>query len=356
MHYIPRHIIIENRVADTPAVQRVLSRCPGAVVEFRDTIEEDPSAGETTLFLLRNPGFYFKPCPETPEYVCCNYRILNFASGCPIQCTYCILNGYFRTRSLSFFCDHDRMFAELSASLSSAREFLRIGSGEFTDSLVLDPLTDFSLETIPYFLKQKNALYEIKTKTANIRNLLDFEPGRRVLVSWSVNPPQIQSAEEKGSASLKDRIAAAEACMKQGYLIGFHFDPIIRHSGWAANYGRVIDLIYSRIDPEAIAWISLGCLRFVPELKNVIRERYPETPILYEEFVQGRDGKMRYFRPLREEMYSELIGRIRKHHPEAPVYFCMETPLTWERVMGIPGQTTAGLRDRLDGTQKRFVL
>lgn len=354
MHYLPKKIIIEEAVRSTPVVERVLSRVPGALVEYQDTLIQIPGEKETTLYLSRNPGRYFKPCPQTPIYVCCNYQILNFSTGCPIQCTYCILNGYFETRSMRFFCDHDRMFAELDAAFKSKTGFTRIGSGEFTDSLVLDHLTDFSLSAIPFFLERSNVLFEIKTKTNNISNLLKFDAKRKVVVSWSMNPETVQSLEERGSASLTERLEAAAQCQKQGYMIGFHFDPILRHPGWDKNYQHVVDRIFEKIQPESIAWISLGCFRFTPGLKEVIQSRYPGTRIIYEEFVQGKDGKMRYFRPLREEMYSVILDRIKKYHRNPPVYFCMETSGMWERILGRKKFSSDGLCALLD--ESRFKI
>ena len=356
MRYQPRKIIVDPGAEKTPAARRVLSRCPEAAWVRERVLSVSPLERESTLYLMDNPGAYFKPCPQTPEYACCGYRILNFSTGCPIHCTYCILNGYLHSRAMTFFCDHGRMFAELDQALRARGPFRRVGSGEFTDSLVLDHLTDFSVDAIPFFLGKKNVLYEMKTKTDNIENLLKFDGMRKVLVSWSVNPPLIIDREEKGSATLAKRLDAAQRCMKNNYLVGFHFDPIIRHGGWEENYARLVDEIYRRIDPERIAWISLGCFRFVPELKKVIQEIYPGTKIIYEEFVRGKDGKMRYFRPLREAVYSLIVDRIKKYHRNPPVYFCMETPLVWERVLGREAFDSARLAGLLDKVRKKFQL
>ena len=343
-------------MAQTPVAQRVLAQCPEASVVRQPVLSVSPDEKEPTLYLMENPGVFFKPCPATPEYVCCNYRILNFGTGCPIQCTYCILNGYLHSRALTHFCDHDRLFVELDKALNAEKGFVRIGSGEFTDSLVIDHLTDFSREIIPFFLKRKDVLFEIKTKTDNVENLLQFNGKRKILVSWSVNPQSIIDQEEKGSASLTERLAAAKKCMESGYLIGFHFDPILRHEGWEEGYTRVVKAIYQYVDPEVIAWISLGGFRFVPELKEVIQRHYPTSRITQEEFVRGRDGKMRYFRPLREEMYRHIISEIRKYHPTAPLYFCMESPQVWERMMGRTHFCSDSLAGLLNETRKRFCL
>jgi len=353
MTYRPSRVAVAPDLTDSPFVRRILERCQGA-----DIVTEIPPSGnsETTLLLVRNPGPYFKPCPATPEYVCCGYRILNFATGCPLHCTYCILNAYFNDRMLRVFVDIDRMHCELDNALRNRRGFLRLGSGEFTDSLALDPLTGFSLDILPRLIKEKGLLFEFKTKTDNIGNLLRFRPDRRVMVSWSVNTPAMIEREEKGSATLAERLSAAAQCANNGYLVGFHFDPILRHDGWEEGYAAVVDAIYSKIEPDAIAWISLGCFRFLPSLKSVIQERYPKTPIIYEEFVQGRDGKMRYFRPVRERIYSLIYERMKKYDPKPPVYLCMETPRVWEAVFREKKFASETLCARLDKVRDKYTL
>ncbi|MFH0921408.1 MAG: DNA photolyase [Fibrobacterota bacterium] len=353
MAYRPARVIVAPELRDDLFVKRILGRCTGA--SLADSVDAQ-ERNEGTLILSANPGPFFKPCPATPEYVCCGYQILNFATGCPLHCTYCILNAYFSDRSLRLFTDIGRMHREFDELLRSRRGFLRLGSGEFTDSLVLDPITDFSLELLPRLLSEKGLLFEFKTKTDNVENLLRFRPERRVMVSWSVNTPAMIAQEEKGCVPLKARLAAATKCAEQGYLVGFHFDPILKHEGWEEGYASVVDAIYSSVPADAIAWMSLGCFRFLPPLKAVIRERYPLTKIVDEEFVQGRDGKMRYFRPDRERIYSVIIDRMRKYAPAPPVYLCMETPRVWEAVLGQRGFVSDGLCARLDKVRERYRL
>ena len=48
---------------------------------------------------------------------------------------------------------------------STAGIFFRIGTGEITDSLALEPYTGMAREMIPYFAEQANVLLELKTKS-----------------------------------------------------------------------------------------------------------------------------------------------------------------------------------------------
>ncbi|MFH1623804.1 MAG: DNA photolyase, partial [Pseudomonadota bacterium] len=48
----------------------------------------------------------------------------------------------------------------------------------------------------------------------------------------------------------------------------------------------------------------------------------------------GIDGKMRYFKPIRIEMYSTILELIRDYGPKLDVYLCMESREVWRKVFG----------------------
>lgn len=307
--------------------------------------------GKKTLLLTRNKGPAMVACPGTKNYVCCGYRILDLTSNCNLDCSYCILQAYFKNNPII------QIYTNIEPLNLDSNKFYRIGTGEFTDSLALDDLTGFSKIIIPWFFARgesassgkgkKNAVLELKTKTNNIGNLLKIKNPENTIISWSLNPPKIIKNEERGTASLSERLEAAKTCADYGYVLGFHFDPIIRYEGWEKDYRELIDTLFTAIAPEEIIWISLGTLRFMPKLKAIIEKRFPNTDIIYEEFITGLDGKFRYFKPLRIGMYQKVLGWIRKYSRDVFIYMCMESPEVWERVFGFR-QTTASLTKSLD--------
>jgi spore photoproduct lyase len=146
---------------------------------------------------------------------------------------------------------------------------------------------------------------------------------------------RIAHGEEKGAPSVEERIAAARRVSERGFRTGFHFDPIIRHPDWEEGYKEVIKKLLATVDPSKIAWMSLGSLRFPASLKTIIEERFPRTKIIYDEFIKGKDGKLRYFKPLRLELYKKIVGFIKEWGGEKiPLYFCMEGEDIWGEVMG----------------------
>ena len=88
------------------------------------------------------------------------------------------------------------------------------------------------------------------------------------------------------------------------------------------------------VPPEAVTWISLGGLRFLPPLRRLIWERFPPGALAAQEMVRAPDGKLRYFKNLRVEMYGSLQDLLREALPGVFVYLCMESPRVWQEVFG----------------------
>ena len=130
--------------------------------------------------------------------------------------------------------------------------------------------------------------------------------------------------------------------------MAFHFDPIVIYDGCEADYERVIKKIFSCVSPDNIVWISLGTFRFMPSLKPLIQKRFPNSKIIYGEFITGLDGKMRYFKPIRIEVYQKIIACLRQHAPQVFIYFCMEDDEVWQKSMGITPSDQGGLARMLD--------
>ena len=93
----------------------------------------------------------------------------------------------------------------------------------------------------------------------------------------------------------------------------------------------------------------MGCFRFVPHLKEVISYRFPETNIIYDEFITGEDGKKRYFVDRRIDVYSFLAEKIRTSGGSGVTqYLCMESSYVWKKVFNMEMNTLklSGMLDR----------
>lgn len=325
-----------HTVTDTAALYQWINRA------------EDPiKRAKQVLYLTRNKGGFLKQCPGTREYICCDYKILHVASFCTMDCSYCILQSYFHPPLLQYFVNRQDLDQELG-DLFEQKTIARVGTGEFTDSLIWEPLTDLTDFLVTRFASQNRAVLELKTKTVNIRRLKHLDHRRKTILAWSLNTPAVIKREERGTASLEARLGAASRCQQWGYPLAFHFDPMVIYPGWENDYRQVVDQLFDHIAPENIVWISLGTFRYMPPLKPVIARRFPQSKIVYGEFIAGLDNKMRYFKPLRIGLYRRMVGWIQKAAPGVMVYFCMEDEAVWQQSMGWIPSADGGLGRLLD--------
>lgn len=354
-------LFVEREVAELPRTRSLIQRW-GLAPELTDgsrrvyahvASHPDPvGRGKEVLYLTRNRGPFIRKCPGTRHYLCCDYQILHIGTFCTMDCAYCILQSYFHPPVLQFFVNYSRMWTELEA-LFSRPAIARVGTGEFTDSLIWEQKTGLSRRLVPCFAGQRTAVLELKSKTTDIDGLKALPHNRKTILAWSVNTPRVIAGEERGTASLEARLRAAARAQSWGYPLAFHFDPMIVYEGCQAEYQAVVDAIFAHVDPENIVWISLGTFRFMPDLKGIIRQRFPGSRIQYGEFITGMDDKMRYFKPLRLELYQRVVARIRSRAPAVCLYFCMEDETIWQKVMGFVPEKEGGVARLLDESAVR---
>ncbi len=345
-------IYLQEAASDSPYTARLLAALPAVpVFRIRDKDEIPPEdLTMRTIYLHAAPGPTFGPCPGSKGHRCCNYQTVDIYEGCPIGCSYCIMRSYLSFAPISINVAVEQ---EVQAIRDAARRNpdrpLRVGTGEVGDSLLYDSLTGISRDLIRGLADIPNVHLELKTKTASVDHLLDIEEKGNAIIGFSVNPELL--ATEQGTAAPMDRrIAAALRASAAGYRLALHFDPIIAVEGWQEAYRDLLD----RLEPlgkragVAVAWISLGTIRFTPAL----RERMPDRPYLFDEFVPGKDGKYRYLQRRRRGIYDELLGELPGIF-DAPIYLCMESEAVWERVYGDTPERIRSLRDIFDPVEEK---
>lgn len=285
------------------------------------------------IFLVKEKYDFFKKCPCTTGVINCGYSIMNLGMGCPYECSYCFLQGYQNIPGILIpyniedYLDDEKI-------VSSARGFFnykRIGSGEFTDSLVFDKITDFSKQIISFFKKRKNISFEFKTKSLEIKNLLQEGGQSNIVAAWSVNSLQIQKENEFKTPAISARLFSAKECALAGFSTAFHFDPIIHYENWKNGYKEAVDMIFDTVPNESIKWISLGTLRMPAAQKQIMENRFENLDLLNGELLLGQDYKLRYHKDLRIEIYKYINNLIKSKKSNAIVYLCMEDTDVWKK-------------------------
>ena len=334
-----RRVYAEQGLDGSPNLHRTLDRLAGLPVAFVPDKGAIPpeDLNRHTLFLCRPRGRTVTRCPGSQGHLCCNYLTVDLYLGCTLACAYCIMRSYLNFSPVTVYLDPEPALQELRRlARRNPDRMVRAGTGEVGDSLLLDPLFGLSETFIRALAPYPNVYFELKTKSHYVDHLLEIEEKGNAVIGFSLNPQRIIDTYEGTASSLKQRLAAARKAAESGYLISFHFDPVLSADDGMGEYLQLIAAL-DGIPEDRVAWISLGTFRYTAELKH----RLGETQLLYEEFVLCRDGKYRYMQKTRSRLYQALHRELRRRFP-APIYLCMESPAVWRNVFGavpreIPG-------------------
>ncbi|MBL7002751.1 MAG: DNA photolyase [Gammaproteobacteria bacterium] len=271
-------------------------------------------------------------CPvASPKTLCCNLQTLDAVDNCGYGCSYCSIQSFFDGKQISF----DNNFADKLKNLElDPDKTYHIGTGQSSDSLmwgnshgVLDGVIEFARDN-------PNVILELKTKSANVNHLIRSNAPKNILCTWSLNTPTLIEHEEHGTASLEKRLAAARKVADAGFVVGFHFHPIIHYANWEQDYGEVVATIQQMFLAKEVALISMGTLTYIKSVIKEIRKRAIPTQILKMPMVDA-DGKQSYPDEIKLSLFSHLYNSFEQQwKDEVFFYLCMENQRFWKPVFG----------------------
>lgn len=285
------------------------------------------------VLIKKFDGRLFQMCPGSPGMICCNYRLINTGFDCLYNCTYCYLQLYLNSWGMVLFSNMDDVIAEIDQAMCDMKEsVIRVGTGEFTDSLMWDECTGISARLIETCARYPKLFFELKTKSTHVDHLLPIRRKGNTVIGFSLSTPNLARRYEQGAADIVQRIDAARRAIEAGYLAAFHFDPIMIHDNWRDEYALTFAMLAETIDFFRVAWVSMGTFRYVGQFKPVMQANFPDEKLSVEEFVSGLDGKFRYPYTLRRDIYRHFRDELEKLGGHPFLYMCMENSSMWQDV------------------------
>ncbi|MGR9085446.1 MAG: spore photoproduct lyase family protein [Gammaproteobacteria bacterium] len=242
--------------------------------------------------------------------------------NCLYDCRYCFLQGMYQSAHYVLFVNYEDFQAEISRICDASENGdVHFFSGYDCDSLALEPITGFAECFLPYFEQIPNAWLELRTKSTQIRSLLDRTPLPRCIVAFSLNPEEIAAKIENRAPPLKRRLQAMTRLQEQGWLLGLRFDPLIYQSGYKEQYRRLFEQVFAVIDPARLHSVSLGSFRLpMPYFKNM-RALYPDAK-LFSSPLNRLGGMMAYPQELEQDMIGYCTEQLLNHIPKTIFFPC----------------------------------
>lgn len=247
---------------------------------------------------------------KTPAGVCCpHFYELILSNGCPYDCAYCYLRLTFRGNKgpVMFTNPWERVRAEIDKSSSGV-----FSTGELADSLaVIPPLL---WEAVEYFREQKHKYLLLTTMSCNVELFREVKPTPQVIISFSINAPEIAAKYERLAPSPVVRLRAASELLELGWRVRIRLDPVVVEGGL-----EIYRPICREISSIGVERVTVGTLRQYPGLYRFA----PDAPRCG--LRKALDGRMRYPVSVRAGVYraiAEWLG----FEPA----LCKETDEVWK--------------------------
>ena len=317
-------IYFEASLVDHPRVRSTFARFPAAVRVPCDKYGEVFNKRaqnfrlqkiKPALILARKLGSYVLPAPAgyaiDGALQVKNYYFSHLLN-CIYDCRYCFLQGMYRSANYVLFVNYEafqQQIAEISARAPGPCYFF---SGYDCDSLALEGITGFAREFVPFFAGIANASLELRTKSVNLKSLLQLQATPNCIVAYSLTPDECARRFEHGAPPLEARIEALQRLQRAGWPVGLRFDPLLYAPDFRERYDRLFRQVFAVVDANKLHSVSLGPFRLPRAFYRNMTALYPEEALLAEGLKTGNE-MVSYSAELEQEMSGHCLARLTKH-------------------------------------------
>jgi spore photoproduct lyase len=324
-------IYIEEAILQHPRVLDIMARFPQArkITCGRYGEVFNPKAQnfrlqkqQPALILAEKYKNFALPAPAGYGIGAAKNYYFSHMLNCLYDCRYCFLQGMYQSANYVLFVNYEDFQQDIrQLCLESPDESLHFFSGYDCDSLALEPVTRFAEQFLPFFATLPNAWLELRTKSTQVRSLLNREPLPRCIVAFSLSPDQIAEKVEAKAPSVERRLDALCKLQEQGWQIGLRFDPLIYQSGYQQQYRELFEQVFSRIDLNRLHSVSLGVFRLPESFFKKVHKLYPDEK-LFASPLLSQQGMMSYQRELEQDMMQYCSELLLSYIPDTKFFPC----------------------------------
>jgi spore photoproduct lyase len=323
-------IYIERAVADHPRVAAVLARHPRASRVYCERYGEifnrraqnfRLQKRRPALILARKHDKHVLRAPDGYGVGGDANFYFSHALNCLYDCRYCFLQGMYRSAHYVVFVN----FEDFQRAIDGRRRPDRqtwFFSGYDGDSLAFEPVTGFADTMLPFFAARPDAWLELRTKSTQVRTLLQRDPVANCVTAFSFTPAPVARTAEHRVPAVAKRIDAMARLARAGWPVGLRFDPLIFVDGYREHYAGLFREIFSRLPADTIHSVSLGPFRLPRGFFNRMVRLYPEEP-LFAGALAERAGLISYAPEVEAEMVDFCTRELLQYVDDDRLFPCL---------------------------------
>jgi spore photoproduct lyase len=306
-------IYIEEEVANTERVEAILANYPGVPqircerygeVFNRKAQNFRLQKQAPALILAKKYGKFVLPAPAGYGFEAGESLYFSHMLNCVYDCRYCFLQGMYRSANYVLFTNYEDFAAAIASTVQQVSSTHSTGSKVFysgydCDSLALEPVSNFCRFFVPEFSRQPQATLEIRTKSTQIRHLLEMQPIANCVIAMSFTARAAAEEWEHRVPAIAKRIEALRKLQQLGWKVAIRFEPIIFNAVAAdadvttaetvEAYRQLFIEVFAKIDPVTVHSVSTGLFRMPTNYYKNIVKLYPDEALFAQE-TKAREG------------------------------------------------------------------
>lgn len=333
----PKRVFIEEKALHYPLGTVIFDRVTAAAIPVKiigshNRVTGIPGGspgqsyreGKQTLVVGVKKDLRLSPCNPSADF--------EFSTGtsCPGGCQYCYLQTHLgRKPYIRVYVNLDEIFSAIrKITEQNAPQITTFEASSTSDPLAVEHITGSLAKTIEFFGGLDFGSLRVVTKFAAVEPLLQINHQGRTRFRFSLNAQEIIRKFEPGTATLDERIDAAQKIARAGYPLGFIVAPLFIYPGHETDYTRLFQQLKQKLNPlYPDLTFEFITHRFTKSAKNVILERFPNTRLDLDESTRrrkfGKYGLVKYIYP--EAEYNRLkeftLENVARFFPGARVEY-----------------------------------
>jgi spore photoproduct lyase len=294
-------IYIEEEVRDQDRVKALLARFPDiphiACERYGEVFNRKGQnfriqKKSPALILAKKYGNLVLPSPDGYGFEGGKSFYFSHMLNCVYDCRYCFLQGMYRSANYVLFVNYEDFESQIveSIKVTEAAEGPSIYySGYDCDSLALEPVSRFCDYFLPVFSRNSSAVLEIRTKSTQIRSLLEVDAFPNCVIAMSFTSREASQRYEHKVPSIEKRIEALQKLQQAGWSVALRFEPIIWNSELLDSYRELFNAVFGRIDIDSLHSVSIGEFRMPASYYKKLVKLYPDESLFARE-TQTENG------------------------------------------------------------------
>tara|TARA_B110000444_G_scaffold261176_1_gene311615 strand:- start:1995 stop:2981 length:987 start_codon:yes stop_codon:yes gene_type:complete len=291
-------IYIEEEVLQSERVKELLDRyseVPQVICERYGEVFNRKSQNfrlqkmAPALILAKKHGRKVLSAPSGYGYNDSRSYYFSHMLNCVYDCRYCFLQGMYSSANYVLFVNYEDFEEAIVEKIEDNKGGGVYYSGYDCDSLALEPVSNFCRHFLPVFRRYPNAELEIRTKSTQIRCLLDAEPVSNCVIAMSFTTNEAANQWEHKVPSIEKRLEALSKLQLAGWKVAIRFEPLILGDEGLAPYEALFAQVFSKLDVEKLHSVSSGLFRMPVDFHKRIVKLYPDEE-LYARTTETKDG------------------------------------------------------------------